>query len=123
MLVSLFSDKVIFMMHKVGHWAFIAGVGLALFGGILQSYLPYDMRWGTWVLIVLGLAVGIMNITARETQEFLVASVALVIAASSATAAVNLHLVVIQMLGNVVAFVFPAALVVALKAIWGLAQD
>lgn len=111
------------MVKKFGHYAFIAGVVIALLGGLMPQ--THVSMWWTWALVALGLLVGILNITATETQEFLIASVALVIASSSATAVNHIFwpMYVIQMLGNVVTFVFPAALVVALKAIWTLAQD
>jgi hypothetical protein len=52
----------------------------------------------------------------------LIATIALVIAASSA---VNIFLtgsVMYTILANIVTFVFPASLIVALKAIWQLAS-
>jgi hypothetical protein len=107
------------MDSKMGHWAFLSGVVLALIAGFVpQLQIPMT----TWILVLLGLVVGFLNITARETQEFLIACVAVLIAAGTASNIITLGFVVSTMLGNVVTFVFPAALIVAFKAIWELAS-
>ena len=108
------------MNGKIGHWAFVLGVLVAIFAGLIPQL---QVSTVTWVLVALGLVVGLLNITAKETQDFLIASVALIIASSSAASLLPLGFMVVQMLSNIVTFVFPAALIVALKAIWSLAQD
>ncbi|MBS3149042.1 hypothetical protein J4219_09275 [Candidatus Woesearchaeota archaeon] len=105
---------------KVGHWLFLIGVVLAVFAALMPMLQTPKV---VWILVLLGLIVGVLNITARETQEFLVAAVALVIGASAGAQIVVLPKLLIGMLGNVIAFVFPAAVVVALKAIWSLASE
>jgi len=107
------------MDSKMGHWAFLSGVVLALIAGFVpQLQIPMT----TWILVLLGLIVGFLNISARETQEFLIACVAVLIAAGTASNIITLGFVVSTMLGNVVTFVFPAALIVAFKAIWEMAS-
>ncbi|PIN76292.1 hypothetical protein COV18_00055 [Candidatus Woesearchaeota archaeon CG10_big_fil_rev_8_21_14_0_10_37_12] len=103
-----------------GHWAFLIGVVLAVIAGLVPQLGTPAV---TWILVVLGLIVGLLNITGHETQEFLIATVALIIAASVAANMVQLGMVISKVLGNIVAFVSPAALLVALKAIWELARD
>jgi hypothetical protein len=107
------------MDSKIGHWAFLSGVVLALIAGFVpQLQIPTT----TWILVLLGLVVGFLNVTARETQEFLIACVAVLIAAGTASNIITLGFVVSTMLSNVVTFVFPAALIVAFKAIWEMAS-
>lgn len=107
------------MDSKMGHWAFLSGVVLALIAGFVpQLQIPTT----TWILVLLGLIVGFLNITARETQEFLIACIAVLIASGTASSIINLGFVVSTMLMNVVTFVFPAALIVAFKAIWEMAS-
>jgi len=106
-------------MSKIGHWAFLIGVFLAVIAGFLPQ-LQTSMV--SWVLILLGLVVGFLNITARETQEFLIAAVAVLVSASAAGNVVNLSYSLSVVLANVVTFVFPAALLVALKTVWHLAE-
>lgn len=106
-------------MEKTGHWAFLVGVVLAVIAGFVPQLQTPTV---TWVLVLLGLAVGFLNITAKETQEFLIAAVAVIIASSAAADIITLGTTMMVILSNIVTFVFPAALLVALKAVWELAQ-
>lgn len=108
------------MDERIGHWSFLIGVVLAILAGLVPQLQTPTV---TWILVALGLIVGLLNITAKETQEFLIASIALVIASNAAANIIALGLVVATILGNIIAFVFPGALVVALKIIWTLAQE
>lgn len=101
---------------RIGHWVFLAGFVVAIIAGLVPK-LQTDVVM--WLLVVAGFIVGILNITAKESQEFLVASVALVVAASSAIAVLPILTAVLK---NIILFVFPAALFVAVKVIWELAS-
>ena len=107
-------------MEKMGHWAFLIGVVLAIIAGFVPQLQTPTV---TWILVLLGLVVGFLNVTAKETQEFLIAAVALVIAADAAADIIALGLTTSMILGNVVTFVFPAAGLVALKTVWQLASE
>jgi len=104
--------------HRAGHWAFLIGIALAMLAGLVPQMQTQAI---TWALVLLGLVVGLLNITAKETKEFLIACVALVIVADAA--APLLGPVMAAILGNIVTFVFPAAFVVAFKSIWTLASE
>ncbi len=106
------------MDAKIGSWAFILGVLISIVAGLIPAWQTTTL---VWVLVLLGLIVGFLNITAKETTEFLVATVALLII-GSAGAIPALGVVILSILANIVAFVAPAALIVALKSIWVLAQ-
>lgn len=108
------------MDSKFGQWAFLIGVILAVIAGFVPQLQTPGV---TWVLVALGFIVGLLNVTAKETQEFLVAGVALVIAADAASDIIALGLVAATVLSNVVTFVFPAVLVVAFKTVWSLASE
>ena len=106
------------MDAKLGHWAFIVGIIIAIIAGLVPAWQTPTI---TWVLVILGLVVGLLNITAKETIEFLVAAIALLVI-GSAGAIPALGTIILSILANIVAFVAPAALVVALKSIYSLAQ-
>jgi len=106
------------MDSKLGHWAFIVGVLIAVIAGLVPAWQTATV---TWILVILGLVVGLMNITAKETVEFLVATIALMLI-GSAGAIPALGTIILSILANIVAFVAPAALVVALKAVYELAR-
>ncbi len=108
------------MSNTLGHGAFLVGILLAVFAGLIPSLQNLKL---VWVIVILGLVIGFLNITADETAEFLLASISLVICAGSANMFLPLGLVVNSILNYIVAFVVPAALVVALKTIWVLAKN
>ena len=83
-----------------------------------------EARVAILVLVALGIIVGLLNITAKETTTFLVAALALIIASSaSALTLAAIWTGLTSILGNVIIFVSPAAIVVALKTVYALAQD
>lgn len=114
------------MAAKIGQWAFIVGVILAVVFGFLKAG-----NWAgivTLVLVVAGLIVGFLNVTEKETTPFLVASIALM-----ATSVANLEVIndlvpnvgtwLQSIVGNFAVLIAPAAVVVALKAVHSLAQE
>ena len=106
------------MDSKIGHWAFIIGILLAVIAGLVPAWQTPTI---TWILVVIGLIVGLLNIQAKETTEFLVAAITLLIV-GSAGAIPALGVIVLSILANIVAIVAPAALIVALKAVYALAN-
>lgn len=108
--------------HRIGHWAFIASIAIAVLAGIVPEW---QSVYVVWTLAVLGLVVGVLNITVRETTEFLMASITLLLVGFSGTLpALDLLTPKIPfVLNNIVAVVSPAALIVSLKALWALAQS
>jgi len=113
------------LLAKVGSWAFIIGVIIALLVGIVSAGKGGAVT--TSILILLGLIVGFLNVTGKETTPFLLATVSLVIVAAlggntlASVATVGLYLAGI--LNALMTFVIPATIIVALKAIWALAHD
>jgi len=106
------------MDSKIGHWAFIIGILLAIIAGLVPAWQTPTI---TWILVIIGLVVGLLNIQAKETTEFLVAAITLLIV-GSAGAIPALGVIVLSILANIVAIVAPAALIVALKAVYSLAN-
>lgn len=102
-----------------GTWAFFVGALLAILAGLIPAW--QGAFWVTWVLAILGLIVGLFNITLKETHEFLLSTAVLLIAGTVA-ALPELGVTLGQILRNIVAFVWPAALLVSLKAIIALAS-
>ena len=113
------------MDKKLGEWAFIIGVLVAV---VVSLFTVSDAvaGWLVLLLVVLGLIVGLLNVTEKETTPFLVAAAALLI-----TGTAGGSLAIIPVIGgylrdivlNIAVFVAPAAIVVALKAIQSLAKD
>lgn len=103
-----------------GHWAFILGVLLAIIAGLVPQLQTTTI---TWILVLLGLIVGFLNVTIKETQEFLIAAIALLlIGTAKGIVPVVTTGIIGTILGNILVFVAPAALIVALKAVYDLAS-
>ncbi len=114
------------MVKQIGPPAFLAGILLSALAGFL---------WPTNITVMivvasLGVLVGVLNIADKEVSGFLLASLTFMI---SIGGFINLGTVFGQLpgltqaipafLGYIVAFVGPAASVVAFKQIWMLAKD
>jgi len=121
------------LSQKIGGWAFILGVVIAIIAGIAQaatlsSTANIELPGALFiplVLVILGIIVGVLNIDDRDTTEFLVASIALLALAISAAGLQIIPTVgqyLVSVVNNVAVFVAPAALVVALKSVNKLAN-
>ena len=110
------------MDEKIGSYAFLIGVGIAILAGLFSNVIPAGTL--ALILVVLGIVVGFLNITDSEIQGFLVAAIALILTSTadlSIIPAVGRYFDPI--VNNIAVFVAPAALVVALKAIKNMAES
>jgi len=113
------------LLAKVGSWAFIIGIIIALIVGIFSGGTGNAVTAS--ILIVLGLIVGFLNVTGKETTPFLLATISLVIVTAlggnilGTIATVGPYFQ--GVLNAIMTFVVPATIIVALKAVWALAHD
>ena len=119
------------MEKQLGNYSFIVGVIIAVVLGLAASRLPAGAAAWLWsFLIVLGLVVGLLNVSGKEIKEFLLVTVALVIVAYAGSAQVNSWETQVKIIGpylkgifdSILAFVVPASVVVGLKDVWELAK-
>ena len=118
------------MEKQIGNYSFIIGVIIAIVLGLAAPKLGTTTAWLWSLLIVLGLVVGFLNVSGKETKEFLWVTVALVVVAFAGSAQINSWSNV-QLIGqylkgvfdSILAFVVPASVVVALKEVWVLAKS
>lgn len=117
------------MEKKIGNYSFIVGVILAVVLGLFQPQLGPATPWLVSLVIILGLIVGFLNVTGKETKEFLLVAAVLIIAAGVGGAGQTFGQVEIigaylqGIFTQVLAFVVPATVVVALKDIGDLARQ
>ena len=101
----------------VGKWAFIVGLIIAVLASFITGYAMIVAL----VLFLLGLVVGFLNITGKDSSKFLLATIALLAGGLASMTALSVFGVVStylsSILGSFIAFVSAAALVVALKAV------
>jgi hypothetical protein len=105
-------------MEQVGKYAFVVGLILALLATFVQ-----DQAWTFWVLALVGLIVGFLNITSEETNTFLIAAIGLILSASALQTIPMVGEFATEMIANVLAFLGSAVLVVAIRAIISTAKD
>ena len=120
-------------LHRIAHYAFFVGLIIAILAGgwvslILNGSCSANRivspRALVTTLVVLGLVVGLVNLTTKETTPFLIAALALML-----SGIVNLSLIpgigvcLSSSLSNIVVFVVPAAVIVGLKSVWRLASN
>ena len=114
------------MEKQVGDYAFIVGVLIAVVLGLAASKLgtaTADVLW--LLLVVLGLVVGFLNVSGKETKDFLWVTVALVVVAFAGSSQIS-EWASLKVIGpylsgifnSMLAFVVPASVVVALKSVW-----
>ncbi|NYZ79656.1 hypothetical protein H0N95_00215 [Candidatus Micrarchaeota archaeon] len=112
----------------MGYIAFLLGVFIAIISGLFYAAQVLDSSMQGFValvLVVLGLVVGLLNLLDKDATPFLLAVIAIEIAGSSAGGIARID-VVGPALGAIVnyigVFVFPAAVIVALKIIWDMSK-
>ena len=103
--------------ETIGKWSFIIGLVIAVLAGLF-----YQPEWAIWVLAILGVIVGIINVTAEKTGSFLLASIALTLSATALNTLPVFGTALSFVLPFVVAFVAGATIVVALKELFGTAR-
>ena len=115
-------------LHRLAHYAFFAGILIAIIAGIFRNYFTTSSLIST--LLILGFLVGLFNLTVKEENPFLIAAIALMLAGI-----VNIELFDVfgfwpklgpalrYMLNNIVVFVAPAAIIVGMKKIWRMASN
>lgn len=117
------------MWPMVGAYAFIVGAVLAIVLGVLIS----PNAWLLAGLSALGILVALLNITEKEVQGYLVANVTVIIGANAFNLMVtslaaplglgSMATVLQTVTSNLIFFVAPGAVLVALKEIYHLARN
>jgi len=132
----------------IAEYAFMAFAVIAVVAGFAVGYAAYAANeeyplgfedvasyrgYVTLTMLILGIAVGLISITAKEVTPFLISAIALMVAriGIGTTADVwaplkEVHKILpyfaTEILNYIVAFVAPAAVIIAVKAFWPLAR-
>lgn len=105
--------------NLIGSWSFLIGVILAV---ILGSLGAITQTIAT-ALVILGLIVGLLNITDKEAGPFLMAGTVLVIVSALGSNALQIIPVVEGILNAILMLFVPATGIVALKSVFSLAKN
>lgn len=120
--------------NTIGAWAFLVGVILAVIIGLSTTLIPipaliaYSAQIYA-ILVLLGIFVGFMHATGKDSQTFLIAGAILVIVSKFGLESVTGTLIgigvgdaVSSVFGALIALFAPATIIVALKTVFSLAK-
>jgi len=123
-------------MEQIARWAYIAFVAIAIVMGLAVGYMAYSGEsvvdingWVTLIMLILGIIIGLTSITEKEVTPFLIATIALIVAASANVwqPLSNIHELLYNwayyILNYVVAFAAPAAVIIAVKSVLPMAKE
>jgi hypothetical protein len=126
-------------METISRWAYLLFVIIAVVMGLVVGYMAWSE--GSWadvanvngvvllVMLVLGIIIGITSITTKEVTPFLIATIALVVAASANVWSPldQIHALLdfwaTGILNYIVAFAAPAAVIIAIKEVLTIAKE
>lgn len=106
------------MKEMVGKWAFIVGLIISIIAGIV-SIGTSGLAW----LVVLGIIVGLINVTSKEVTGFLIATIALMMVGSVGLNLPAVGSFVTSIVTAFTSFVAGAAFIVAIKEVFGITKN
>jgi hypothetical protein len=123
-------------MEEIARWAFIIFVIISVIAGLAIGYMANDGQdinqthgYITLLMLILGIVIGLTSITTKEVTPFLIATIALVVAAASNVwsplAYIDnlLYHWASYILTYIVAFAAPAAVIIAIKSVFAMAKE
>ena len=147
--------------EEIAEYAFMAFVAIAIIMGLAIGYMAWDSSdtarenypaglvkppegamtddvasangYVTLIMLILGIIVGLISITAKEVTPFLISAIALMVARIGIGTEADVwaplgevHMLLpywaTEILNYIVAFVAPAAVIIAFRAVWALAR-
>jgi hypothetical protein len=129
-------------MEKVTRYVYIAFVAIAVVMGLVVGYMAYSANlgwydstvrdingWVTLTMLVLGIIAGLISVTEKEITPFLMATIALLVAAATDVWSPlnNIHELLYDwakaILNYIVAFAAPAAVITAIKSMLPIVKE
>ena len=126
-------------MDVISKWAYLLFVIIAVVAGLVVGYMAWSE--GSWtavanidgwillIMLILGIIIGITSITVKEVTPFLIATIALIVAASANVWSPlgQIHALLdfwaTGILKYIVAFAAPAAVIIAIKQVLMMTKE
>jgi len=127
---------------KIPRYVYIAFIALAIVMGLIVGYMAYSATnhwydptvrdingWVILILFILGIVTGLVSITEKEVTPFLIATIALLVAAATDvwSPLSNIHDLLYYwataILNYIVAFAAPAAVITAIKSMLPIIKE
>lgn len=108
--------------ERMGRLAFLLGIVISVVLGFVE------FSFSSLVLVILGLIVGFLNISVKETQNYLIAVIALLVIGYSGLQVFNVLSTGIvswvqTVLTSFIIFVAASGFVVAVKSVWQISKE
>ncbi len=123
-------------MEEIARWAYIIFIVVAIIAGLALGFMDWDGQdvstshgYVTLLMLILGIVIGLTSITAKEVTPFLIATIALLVAAASNVwyPLSNVHELLYEwasyILTYIVAFAAPAAVIISIKSVLAMAKE
>ncbi len=125
-------------MEAISRWAYLLFVIIAIVAGLVVGYMAWSEGswadvagingWVLLIMLILGIIIGLTSITTKEVMPFLIAAIALVVAASANVwePLGQIHGLLAfwatGILNYIVAFAAPAAVIIAIREVLTMAR-
>jgi len=124
-------------MEKITRYVYLAFVVIAILMGLVVGYMDYTgdpnvatiNGWVTLILLIFGIIAGLTSITEKEVTPFLIAAIALLVAAATDVwlPLNNIHGLLYcwakTILNYIVAFAAPAAVITAIRSMLPIVKE
>lgn len=123
-------------MEEIARWAFILFIVIAVLAGLGLGYMAWNgddvttaHGYVTLLMLILGIVIGLTSITTKEVTPFLIATIALVVAAAADIwfPLTYVHELLYDwahyILTYIVAFAAPAAVIISIKSVFAMAKE
>jgi len=131
---------------EIARYAYIAFLVIAIIAGLAVGFMAFGAHadggfdetgvadtngYVILIMLILGIIIGLTSITMKEVTPFLIATIALMVAATGGVWAPLLKIEVLQVFyyiatavtTYIAAFAAPAAVIIAIKAVLAMAKD
>ncbi|RLI99051.1 MAG: hypothetical protein DRP06_04290 [Candidatus Aenigmatarchaeota archaeon] len=111
-------------MKEIGSYIFLLGIIVAVVAGLAVNYISAYTEIIGVILVIVGIIVGLLNIEAEEVESFLIAAIALAVTGGASFGALGtIGLYLSAIVTNIATLVAPAAVIVAIKAVYKFAKE
>lgn len=126
-------------LEKIAEYAFLAFVVISILAGLAVGFMAWPESgvtkadvdnvagYVTLIMVILGIIVGLTAITIKEVGPFLIAAIALAVIRGEAFEVLDkIHVLLsnwaFYIVNFIVAFIAPAAVLIAIKQVYALAR-
>ena len=110
--------------NPFGIWLFLIGIVVAVTVGLFTNQISdQTYKIALFVLVVLGIIIGFINVIEKEHTKFLLASLTLVIVSYMGQGVLMIIPQIGKVLGALLVLFVPTTIIVALKIMFELAKD